>query len=114
MKTKSIRISTVTVILAQALLGTGLVLSPIGAARANDTTAAVSQYVDDATITTQIKSKFAADSAVSTLAIGVETKDGVVQLSGFSKSALEKTRAEELAKQVKGVTKVRNDIVSKP
>lgn len=68
-------------------------------------------YVDDTVVTTRVKSKFAADSTVSAMAISVETMKGVVQLSGFAKSSDEKSKAEELARSVKGVVDVRNDIV---
>lgn len=69
------------------------------------------QYVDDVAITTSIKAKHAEDKAVRALSIGVETKNGVVQLSGFTPSATEKVRAEELAKTVAGVKSVKNDII---
>ena len=71
----------------------------------------VGSYVDDATLTAQVKAKFADDTAVSAAAIGVETLKGVVQLSGFTKSGVEKARAEQLARSIKGVVSVRNDIV---
>lgn len=69
------------------------------------------EYTSDASITTAIKASYAKDSTVAATAIGVETLDGVVQLSGFAKSAAEKNRAETLAKQAKGVKSVRNDII---
>ena len=47
----------------------------------------VGSFVDDATLTTRVKAKFAEDRTVSALAISVETLKGVVQLSGFAKSA---------------------------
>jgi hyperosmotically inducible protein len=71
-------------------------------------------YVDDATITTTIKSRYAGDSAVSAAAIQVETLQGEVQLSGFAKSEAEKERAEQIALATRGVTAVRNDIVVQP
>ena len=71
----------------------------------------VGQYVDDTTITSQVKAKFADDGAVAATAIGVETMKGLVQLSGFAKSWAERDRAEALARSVKGVTCVRNDII---
>ena len=70
------------------------------------------EYTSDASITTAIKASYAKDSTVAATAIGVETLDGVVQLSGFAKSAEEKNRAETLAKQAKGVKTVRNDIIN--
>jgi len=68
-------------------------------------------YLDDTTITTRVKAKFAEDSTVSAMAISVETMKGTVQLSGFAKSLDEKMTAEKLARSVSGVTDVRNDIV---
>ena len=71
----------------------------------------VGSYVDDATITSRVKTKFAEDTTVSAMAIGVETLKGVVQLSGFAKSADERSMAERLARGVPGVQSVKNDIV---
>lgn len=71
----------------------------------------VGEYVDDATITTQVKAKFANDPTVSAMSISVETLRGTVQLSGFAKSAAERSQAEALASRVKGVKSVKNDIV---
>ena len=71
----------------------------------------VGAYVDDTTITTQVKAKLAADKTVSALAINVETLKGTVQLSGFAKSLDEKQVAERIARSVSGVADVKNDIV---
>jgi hyperosmotically inducible periplasmic protein len=71
----------------------------------------VGAYVDDAAITTKVKAKFAENKQVSAMAISVETLKGVVQLSGFAKSAEEKQAAETIARNTEGVTAVRNDIV---
>ena len=72
------------------------------------------EFTSDAAITTAVKSKFAVDSSVAATSIGVETLDGVVQLSGFAKSAEEKRQAEVIAKQAKGVKSVRNNIIVRP
>ena len=69
------------------------------------------EYVDDATITTKVKAKFAEDPTVSAMAIKVETLQGVVQLSGFAKSQAEKDRAAQIARSTEGVKSVKNDIV---
>ena len=68
-------------------------------------------YVDDATLTTRVKAKFAENTSVSAMAISVETLKGVVQLSGFAKSMDERITAERLARETSGVRAVRNDIV---
>ena len=74
----------------------------------------VGSFIDDSTLTTRIKSKFAADPTVSAMSIQVETMKGEVQLSGFAKSAEERVMAGRLARDVSGVQAVRNDIVVRP
>jgi hyperosmotically inducible periplasmic protein len=71
----------------------------------------VGSYIDDATLTTRVKARFAEDPTVSAMAIKVETMEGVVQLSGFAKSLDEKFKAEQIARKTSGVRDVRNDIV---
>ena len=87
-----------------------LVVQTTGCAVARDQQT-VGSYIDDATITTRVKTRFAEDKTVSAMAINVETLKGTVQLSGFAKSADEKNTAERLAANVPGVVAVRNDIV---
>ena len=74
----------------------------------------VGSYVDDASITTSVKAKFAEDNTVAATSISVETLNGTVQLSGFAKSQAEKNQAENLARNTKNVKDVRNSIVVRP
>ena len=69
------------------------------------------EYVDDTTITTKVKAKFAEDKTVSAMAISVETFNGLVTLSGAAKSTAEKDQAEALTRQVAGVKGVKNSII---
>ena len=71
----------------------------------------VGSYVDDATLTTRVKAKFAENPTVSMMSITVETLKGTVQLSGFAKTSDEKAMAERLARDTSGVVAVRNDII---
>ena len=71
------------------------------------------QYIDDVTITTKVKSEFVKDEMVSAARISVETYKGTVQLSGFANSRDEANRATDIARNVKGVKSVKNDIVVK-
>ena len=71
----------------------------------------VGAYVDDATLTTRVKAKFAESPVVSMMTITVETMKGTVQLSGYAKTSDEKATAERLARQTSGVVTVRNDII---
>lgn len=71
----------------------------------------VGEYIDDTSITTAVKARFVRDGKVDAAAISVETLDGTVMLSGFAKSTEERTTAETLAREVKGVKAVQNHIV---
>ncbi len=71
----------------------------------------VGQYVDDTTITTRVKARFAEDPGVSAMRIQVETLNGTVQLSGFAASQAEKDKAAQVARSVSDVKGVRNNIV---
>jgi len=70
----------------------------------------VGEYIDDATITTRVKTRMVENKQVDASAISVETLDGTVMLSGFAKSSTEKQTAEDIARGVKGVKSVRNEI----
>lgn len=74
----------------------------------------VGEYIDDAAITTKVKAKFAENKAVDMTSISVETLDGTVMLSGFAKSSDEKSQAEALARDVKGVKSVKNEVTVRP
>lgn len=74
----------------------------------------VGAYVDDATITTQIKSRFVENKEVDAASIRVETLNGTVMLSGFAKNATEKNTAETIARKVNGVKLVKNEITVRP
>jgi len=65
---------------------------------------------DDAAITAKIKSALAGDPRTKAHQINIETKDGVVQLSGFVASSEAKSTAEELARAVSDVKSVDNEI----
>lgn len=74
----------------------------------------VGAYVDDATMTTQIKSRFVENKQVDAASIHVETLKGTVMLSGFAKNATEKRTAESIARGVNGVKSVKNEIAIRP
>ena len=74
----------------------------------------VGAYVDDSTITAQVKGRFVENKQVDAAAISVETMKGTVMLSGFAKNGNERTVAETIARSVKGVVDVRNEISVRP
>ena len=71
------------------------------------------EYVDDSTITTKVKAAILEDPGLKVFQINVETFKGTVQLSGFVDSAQNVNRAGEVARSVKGVKSVKNNLVVK-
>jgi len=74
----------------------------------------VGAYVDDAGITTLIKTRFVENKQVDATSIKVETLNGTVMLSGFAKSSNERATAESIARNVNGVKSVKNEISVRP
>jgi osmotically-inducible protein OsmY len=71
------------------------------------------EYVDDSVITTKVKSQLAADDFLKSFQISVETRKGIVQLSGFVDSQNAVNKAGQIARDVGGVTSVQNDLIVK-
>lgn len=65
----------------------------------------------DATLTASVKSALIGNDATKARQINVETRGGVVQLSGFVDSAAAKSAAETTASNVEGVTRVENKLL---
>ena len=91
----------------------GALLAPVtGYAAEKSTTQNVKEAVADSVITTKIKAEFAKDKQVSAMNIKVVTDDkGVVTLSGNAKSKAEADQAVKIARDTKGVTSVKSDIL---
>ena len=66
--------------------------------------------VDDATVTSSVKTRLAGDKISSLTRIDVDTNNGTVALNGVVESPEQKARAQELASQVNGVGKVVNNL----
>jgi osmotically-inducible protein OsmY len=71
------------------------------------------EYVDDSAITTKVKAAIWTDPTLKVLQINVETFKGEVQLSGFVDSRQSATKAAELARSIKGVVSVKNNLIVK-
>ncbi len=74
------------------------------------TTRSIGEQVSDASITSMINAKFAADPEVNPFEIDVDTRAGVVTLSGFVETEIERSEAEDLARDTNGVTRVVNKL----
>ncbi|HEC52121.1 hypothetical protein LCGC14_0180270 [marine sediment metagenome] len=76
------------------------------AAKAQNTADDAGEAISDAWITSKIKSSYLLSSNLSGLDISVDTKNGVVALSGTAMSSAEKDLAIRTAKNIKGVNEV--------
>jgi len=68
------------------------------------------EFVDDSVITTKVKALLAEDDFLKSFQISVETYKGTVQLSGFVDSQKAVDKAGEIARGVKGVKSVKNNL----
>ena len=71
------------------------------------------EYINDSVITTKVKAAVLNEPTLKSSEINVETFKGVVQLSGFVNSKEDIAKAAEVARGVKGVSSVKNDMLVK-
>ena len=74
----------------------------------------VNDTIDDATISTRVKTSLLNDPVVGSLRIDVDTFKGVVTLSGRVKTKEEEAKAIELARKIGGVTDVKSSLQIQP
>ena len=77
---------------------------------AKTTVEKVEENIDDASITAQVKYALLSHRSTSVLKTQVETKNGVVTLSGKAKNADAKKMATKLAEDINGVKSVNNQM----
>ena len=100
------RYSSTTVILLVVTLLAPLMLTACGKS--------VGETIDDATITTRVKTSLLNDPEVGGLRIDVDTFKGVVTLSGRVKTKGEEAKAIALARKIGGVTDVKSTLQVQP
>lgn len=71
------------------------------------------EFIDDSVITTKVKAAVFNEPSLKSFEIKVVTFKGAVQLSGFVSSEADIKKAVEVARSVKGVTSVKNDMLVK-
>lgn len=74
------------------------------------TGATMGENVDDATLTSYVKTKLASDRLVTLTRVGVETNNGIVYLTGEVETAEQRSHIGSLASQVGGVKQVVNNL----
>ena len=90
-----------------------LVIAVIAGCAGSRTQESTGEYFDDSTITGKVKAAILGDPDLKVLQINVETFKGVVQLSGFVNSPQAVSRAVEVARGVRGVKSVTNNLIVK-
>ncbi len=88
----------------------GLVMVLSFSACQSTTGKTASQTMTDSRITAAVQTKLTADRLSNFTRVDVDTERGVVNLSGIVPSLEQKDRAEELARQVDGVSRVNNNL----
>jgi osmotically-inducible protein OsmY len=87
-----------------------IVLATLMGCASTATQEGTGEYVDDTVITTKVKAEIFNEPSLKSAEINVETFKGVVQLSGFVNSQEDINRAVRVARSVKGVVSVKNDM----
>jgi osmotically-inducible protein OsmY len=90
-----------------------MLIVTLAACASTRTQQSTGEYVDDSVITTKVKSLLAADDFLKSFQIGVETYQGVVQLSGFVNTQKAVDKAVEIVRGVNGVKSVKNNLIVK-
>lgn len=72
------------------------------------------ESIDDALITAQVKAALVAYPGLKSVDINVTTRDGVVFMTGFVDSPVDRRRTSEIATAVSGVKSVRNHLLVHP
>lgn len=95
--------------LATMLFAASLVAT-LAACGSTPTKEGTGEFVDDSVITAKVKATIFNEPTLKSTEINVETFKGDVQLSGFVANPQDAQKAAELARKVKGVVSVKNDV----
>ncbi len=90
-----------------------MLIATLAACASTSTRESTGEYVDDSVITTKVKALLAEDDFLKSFQISVETYKGIVQLSGFVNSRQAVDKAGQIARSVKGVKSVKNNLIVK-
>ena len=91
-------------------LATLMIAVSLAACASTSTKEGTGEYIDDTVITAKVKASLVNDPTVKASEINVETFKGEVQLSGFVADPADASKAVEIARGIKGVTSVKNDV----
>jgi len=92
------------------MLAIAMLLALFVGCASTESSSGTGEYIDDTVVTTKVKTAIFNESTLKSSEINVETYKGVVQLSGFVNSQEDIDTAVRLARDVKGVKSVSNDM----
>ncbi len=92
------------------MVGVAVAIMMVLAACTSMTGKTLGENIDDAGITSQVKAKLAGEKISTVTRIDVDTNQGIVALNGTVTSAEMRARASEVARGVKGVRQVVNNL----
>lgn len=95
-----------------ALFAAMMLTTVVGCA-STDKREGTAEYIDDSLITTKVKAAILNEPGLKSTEINVKTFKGTVQLSGFVSEKQDIAKAGAVARGVKGVQAVKNDLRSK-
>jgi hyperosmotically inducible protein len=93
-----------------SMVGVAVAIMMLLAACSSMTGKTVGENIDDAGITAKVKAKLAGEKISTVTRIDVDTNQGVVALNGTVSSEAMRVRAAEIAREVKGVRDVVNNL----
>jgi hyperosmotically inducible protein len=95
-------------LLTNVILAIAIAIS--GGCASTKTSEGTGEYFDDSWVTTKVKAAIFNEPTLKSAEVNVETFKGEVQLSGFVSSDEDIRKAVALAKGVKGVKSIKNDM----
>ncbi|MBJ6725878.1 BON domain-containing protein [Geomesophilobacter sediminis] len=103
----------ITLLRTFKMLCLGAALAGLVGCASTETRETTGQYVDDSVVTAKVKAALYDDTGLKAQDIKVNTYRGIVQLSGFVDSRDTRSRAEDAASRVEGVSEVKNNLIVK-
>ena len=107
------KVTMISLSLCLGLLTTTAVITVTGCAGSSNTRS-TGQYMDDKSLQHQVRSALSDSPEYKFDNVNVDVYRGTCQLSGFVDTTEQKDKAEDICKNVQGVTKVDNNITVKP
>ncbi|KMQ76978.1 BON domain-containing protein [Marinobacter subterrani] len=92
------------------IMALAMLLALFAGCASTESSSGTGEYIDDTVITTKVKAAIFNEPTLKSAEINVETFKGAVQLSGFVNSRADIDTAVRVARGVKGVKSVSNDM----